>query len=124
MKNLTKESRQQAAFQNWSLVYCESSRSALPSVASGPPYYYGPASRLICLHETGVALDSPLMSGPTLEDHQARHASDCASAGAVKRWLEQGCACIKKRRRRARNPLSRRPLVSDWGSEIPVSGYL
>ena len=56
MKNLTKEKPPGGGISKLIAGLCESSRLALPSVASGPPYYYGPASRLICSHERPVSL--------------------------------------------------------------------
>ena len=55
MENLTKEKPPGGGISKLIAGLCESSRSALPSVAFAPPYYYGPASRLICSHERGVA---------------------------------------------------------------------
>jgi len=51
IKNLTKEKPPGDGLSELIADLCESSRLALPSVASGPPYYYGPPSHLICSHE-------------------------------------------------------------------------
>lgn len=84
IKNLTKEKPPGDGLSGLIADLRESSRLALPSVASGPPYYYGPPSHLICSHERPLSHSMRRwMSGPTPQVvHQPAQSNDGWSRSA------------------------------------------